>query len=166
VNREAIQKLFDHLDFVWPQIVQIISRAGGDDVLKRAAPGSGWPNLRNCLAHLLFAYDSWLSRMTGVPRTNIGEIVQTLAEIDAEHASFRSKYDSLLASLSDTELMEIRTFDFGEGEKMPYSYSELITHVALHERGHHGDIITLFSQLGIGDDPAFDYRHHLRRMPL
>ncbi len=67
-----------------------------------------------------------------------------------------------MESLSDEELQEIRTFDI-DGEKIPYSYGELLAHVALHERGHHGDVTTLFSQLGIEADAAFEYRFLLGR---
>jgi len=164
MNRDAIQKLYAHLDFVWPQIVRIISERDAD-VLTKPAPGSGWPDLRNCLAHLIFAYESWLGFMTARPPTNAGETVRTLAEIDEARASLRGQVDSLLQRLSDDDLQEIRTFDI-RGEKMPYSYGELLAHVALHERGHHGDVTTLFWQLGIEADTGFDYRWHLGRQPL
>ena len=164
MNREAIQKLYAHIDFVWPQIVQIVSD-GGPDVLTKAAPGSGWPNLRNCLAHLLYAYERWLTVLTGEEQGNASEKLQTLGEIDAARAGFRRRIDTLLDGLSDEELQAMRTFVIDE-DKMPYSYAELLTHVALHERGHHGDVTTLFWQLGIDADREFDYRFHLGRTPL
>ena len=161
MNREAIQSLYRHIDFVWAQIVEIVS-ARDADVLTKPAPGSGWPSLRNCFAHFLFAYERWLTVLTGQPRGNGSETVGTLADIDAARTAFRGKIDALLASLTDEELAAIRTFEI-DGEKMPYSYSELLTHVAIHERGHHGDVTTLFWQLGIDDDTTFDYRFHLGR---
>jgi len=164
MNRDAIQKLYAHLDFVWPQIVNIVSESG-PDTLSKPATNSGWPNLRNCLAHFIFAYDRWYAFMADTSQTGVSETVQTLTEIDQARASFRSKIDALLESFSDEELQEIRTFDI-DGEKMPYSYGELLAHVALHERGHHGDVTTLFSQLGIEADAAFEYRFLLGREPL
>jgi uncharacterized damage-inducible protein DinB len=164
MNREAIQELYAHIDYVWPQVVEIISESG-DATLTKPAPGSGWPNLRNCFAHLIFAYESWLGFMTDTLPTNAWESVQSFSEIDAARAALRGRIDSLLAGLSDDQLAEIRTFNI-RGEKMPYSYAELLAHVALHERGHHGDVTTLFWQLAIGDDPSFDYRWHLEREPL
>ena len=164
MDRAAVQELYAHIDFVWPQIVQIISDSG-DDLLTKPVPASGWPSLRNCLAHFIFAYESWLGFMTATPPTNRWESVQTLAEIDAARGALRARIDSLLQSLSDDELQEIRTFDI-RGDKMPYSYGELLTHVALHERGHHGDVTTLFWQLGIDATRRLSIEFHLGRKPL
>jgi uncharacterized damage-inducible protein DinB len=163
MNREAIRKLYDHADYAWGQVTQILAREGGD-ILTREAPGSGWPTLRNCLAHYLFAYERWLAILTSEPQSALSETVQTLTEIDSARSGFRRQIDSLLNSLSDEELQTVREFRIDE-DRMPYSYAELITHVALHERGHHGDITTLFWRLGI-EIPALDYRFHLRRTPL
>jgi uncharacterized damage-inducible protein DinB len=43
------------------------------------------------------------------------------------------------------------------------SRGELVLHLLLHERGHHGDVTTLFWQLGIEPDIGLDYRFHLGR---
>jgi uncharacterized damage-inducible protein DinB len=48
-----------------------------------------------------------------------------------------------------------------DGEMLPYSRGELLTHLLLHERGHHGDVSTLFYQLGIEPDMRVEYRFHL-----
>ena len=164
MNRQGIQELYAHIDYVWPQIVQIVSE-GDADTLAKTAPGSGWPNLRNCLAHLLFAYERWLTILTDEEQGNASETVESVAEIDSARAAFRRKIDALLAGLSDDELSSVREFAI-DGDRMPYSYAELLTHVALHERGHHGDVTTLFWQLGIEAETAFDYRFHLERKPL
>jgi uncharacterized damage-inducible protein DinB len=93
------------------------------------------------------------------------EAVRTLQEADAARSLARGQVDSLLGRLRSEELQEMRQFNI-DGESMPYSYSELLTHLALHERGHHGDVTTLFYQLGIGGDTLLDYRFHLGRSPV
>lgn len=164
MNREAIQELYALDDHVWQQVVEIISSASRD-ALTTDAPGSGWPNLRNCLAHIIFGYDRWLAIMTSEPPTDVAESLQTLSEIAAARSSFRTGVNSLLQSLGDEALQDVRPFTIDD-DKMPYSYAELLAHLALHERGHHGDITTLFWQLGIEPDTAFEYRFHLGREPL
>jgi uncharacterized damage-inducible protein DinB len=66
-----------------------------------------------------------------------------------------------IAGWSDEELSETHDVNI-YGEPIRYSRSELIVHLLLHERGHHGDVTTLFWQLGI-DAPQLEYRFHLRR---
>ena len=39
----------------------------------------------------------------------------------------------------------------------------MITHLLLHERGHHGDVTTLFWQLGFDTETVLEYRFHLGR---
>lgn len=77
--------------------------------------------------------------MTSESPTNVAESVQTLSEIDSARSSFRTRVDSLLQGLGDEALQDVRPFTIDD-EKMPYSYAELLAHLALHERGHHGDI--------------------------
>jgi len=161
MNREAIQELYALDDFVWSQVKEIVSESGA---LTKPAPGSGWPTLRDCLTHIIFGLDNWYALTGSQPRGD-SETVQTLAEIDDARSSLRGRIDALMAGLSDQDLHEIRTFNI-RGEKMPYSYAELLAHLALHERGHHGDMTTLFWQLGIEADTSFEYRFMLAREPL
>jgi uncharacterized damage-inducible protein DinB len=164
MDRAGIESLYAHLDFAWKQIVEVIGEAG-EDTFTRPAPGSGWPALRDCLAHIVFGYDRWIAIMTAQPMKGWREAVRTLQEADAARSLARGQVDSLLGRLRSEELQEMRQFNI-DGESMPYSYSELLTHLALHERGHHGDVTTLFYQLGIGGDTLLDYRFHLGRSPV
>jgi hypothetical protein len=61
-------------------------------------------------------------------------------------------------------LHRVREFDI-DGAAIPYSYAELLTHLALHERGHHGDLTTLFYQLRMEIERPVEYRFHLEREP-
>jgi uncharacterized damage-inducible protein DinB len=46
------------------------------------------------------------------------------------------------------------------GESLLMSIGECLTHLTLHERGHHGDVSTLLYQLG-AEAPANDYAVYL-----
>jgi uncharacterized damage-inducible protein DinB len=73
----------------------------------------------------------------------------------------REEFKSFLDTLSDEELAKVQDFDI-DGDTVRYSYGELLTHLLLHERGHHGDVSTLFYQMGL-EIPMTEYRFHLGR---
>jgi len=133
--------------------------------LTRPAPGSGWPALRDCLGHIVLAYQRWCS---GLPERKTLEMdrfdpgaIATWDELAGYRSSARAELQSFLDSLSDEELVKVQDFDI-DGDTIRYSYAELLTHLLLHERGHHGDVNTLFYQLGL-ETPMLEYRFHLGR---
>src|SRR5574341_97254 len=164
MNLDAIQELFDYTGWAWEKIIGAVKEAGGD-ILTRPAPGSGWPAFRDCLGHIVIAYQRWCSGMPerktlGMDRFDPGAIA-TLEELETYRAEARQEFKSFLGSLSDTELLKVQDFDI-DGDTVRYSYGELLTHLLLHERGHHGDLSTLFYQLGL-ETPMLEYRFHLGR---
>jgi uncharacterized damage-inducible protein DinB len=164
MDRSAIQDLFDFTGWSWDRISEAIAEAGGD-VLTRPAPGSGWPALRDCLGHIVIAYQRWCSglperRTQAMDRFDAGAIA-TWEELEAYRTAARAELQSFLGSLSDEELVKVQEFDI-DGNMIRYSYAELLTHLLLHERGHHGDVNTLFYQLGL-ETPMLEYRFHLGR---
>lgn len=159
-DRAGIEDLFAYTDFAWQQFVRVIEDAGGDGVLVRAAPGSGWPGLRECLGHMILAYHRWLGDpVRGLPRFE-PEAHSTLAQIESHRAQVRGEFRARLEITSDDDLMAVRSVEI-DGEMQPYSRGELLAHLLFHERGHHGDVTTLFYQLGIEHETALEYRFHL-----
>lgn len=164
MNRDAIQDLFDFTGWAWDEIARAIADAGGD-ALTRPAAGSGWPALRDCLGHIVLAYQRWCSglpqrKTLGMDRFAPGTIA-TFEELQGYRSAARAEFQSFLDSLSDDELMMVQHFDI-DGDTIRYSHAELLTHLLLHERGHHGDVNTLLYRLGI-DVPMTEYRFHLGR---
>ena len=164
INRSAIQELFDFTGWAWDEIARTIAEAGGD-TLTRPAPGSGWPALRDCLGHIVLAYQRWcsglpLQKTLGMDRFDPGTLA-TFKELEGHRSAARTEFQSFLDSLTDEELEKVRDFDI-DGNAIRYSYEELLTHLLLHERGHHGDVSTLFYQLGM-EGPMTEYRFHLGR---
>ena len=158
-NRGALEELFDYTEFAWNAIMAELAPYG-DEIASRPAPGSGWPALRDCLAHILLAYDRWLSeKPSGLPEYAEDDF-RTMAQLKAYRANVRDRFREYLA-WSDEELYAVRDVEI-DGAPVPYSRCELLAHLLLHERGHHGDVSTLFYQLGI-EAPQMEYRFHLAR---
>ena len=55
MDRATITELFDYEEWAWKQIGAAIVSQQAD--VTKPAPGSGWPALRNCLAHMCFGFD-------------------------------------------------------------------------------------------------------------
>ncbi|MEO8745850.1 MAG: hypothetical protein ABI334_04260 [Candidatus Dormiibacterota bacterium] len=64
MNRPAIEELLAFSDHTWRQHERAL-RPLGDALLTRPAPGSGWPALRDVLAHINWAYVRWLGDPRG-----------------------------------------------------------------------------------------------------
>jgi len=163
VDRAAIEELFAFSDYCWRQHEDTI-RALGDDVLTKPVVGSGWPALRDALAHVNFGYDRWLSILTGRPMTGFDvESVRSWDDLESYRRRERARFRESLDSLSDGELATERPMSI-DGETLLYSPAEIFVHALLHERGHDGDISTLLYQLGI-EPPVVEYRFSLPATP-
>lgn len=162
-DRAAIEELFDYTAFTWDGVIVAI-RECGVECFTKPAPGSGWPSLRDALGHILFGYDRWIAIMKGEPMRGFDAAsVQTLEALNEAHVGFRDEFRSLLG-VSDDDLFRVDDIII-DGEPIRYSRGELLAHLLLHERGHFGDLTTLFSQLGLEPDMGPEYRFMLGRHP-
>src|SRR5436190_4875989 len=161
MDKVALRDLFAYTGWAWEQIKGAIP---DDETLRTAAPGSGWPTLRNCLAHIVLAYDRWLPAIVDLKSRPLPELAPdeflTWSQIDAQRRRTRGALQSPLDGWTDAELRERHAVDV-DGEPVQYSPAELITHLLLHERGHHGDVTTLLWQLGLDSETPLEYRFHL-----
>ncbi len=157
MDKTAIRELFHFTDYSWRAYEELI-RPLGDEMLTNPAPGSGWPALRDALAHTNWAYIRWLER----PRQTTEEAVPVITswrELDAYRRRVRDHARRYLDSLADSELTTRGPMDV-DGKSMMYSPADIFVHVLLHERQHHGDLNTLLYQLGV-DVPVIEYRFSL-----
>jgi uncharacterized damage-inducible protein DinB len=157
MDRAAVDELFTFTDYSWRAHEDVI-RPLGDDVLTKPAPGSGWPALRDALAHINWAYVRWLAepdRTTDEPV----ERVESWDELDADRRRVRGHAREYFDSLGADELVAPRGMDV-DGETLRYSPADILAHVLLHERQHHGDVHTLLYQLGI-EVPVVEFRFSL-----
>ncbi len=160
MDRPAIEELFAYTDFSWRQYAESI-RGLGKDALAKAVPGSGWPALRNALGHMNLAYERWLAeptRTTSMTGLDI-EAVRSWNDLEKYRSNVRGRFRAYLDSLSDAELTTPREMNV-DGEMLAYSPADILVHVLLHERGHHGDISTLLYQMGV-EPPVVEYRFSL-----
>ena len=140
VNRAAIEELLAFTDYSWREH-ELVIRPLGDDVLTRAAPGSGWPALADALAHVNWAYIRWLANPAGTT-DEPEEPVKSLDELEAYRRRVRGHTRGYLDSLGDGELSTPREMNV-DGETLLYRPADIFVHVLLHERQHHGEVNTL-----------------------
>jgi uncharacterized damage-inducible protein DinB len=157
VDRTAIEELLRFTDHSWGAYEAVI-RPLGDRKLVEPAPGSGWPALRDALAHINWAYDRWLTDPAGTTDPTV-EPVESWDELEANRRRVRGHLRESLDSLDDASLSTPREMDV-DGEPIRYSPADIFVHVLLHERQHHGDLNTLLYQLGV-EPPVVEYRFSL-----
>ncbi|MEX0781378.1 MAG: DinB family protein [Dehalococcoidia bacterium] len=163
MDKASLLDLFDYTGWVWDQIQAAVP---DDQTLVVVAPGSGWPALRNCLGHMILAYDRWVPAIVTLKTGLMAQVAdgdfRAWPQLDAERARTREALRAAIDRWTEAELQQVHEVNV-DGSPVKYSRAELILHLLLHERGHHGDVTTLFWQLGIEAETAFEYRFHLSR---
>jgi uncharacterized damage-inducible protein DinB len=157
MDRASIEELFVFTDHSW-RVYEETIRPLGDEVLTRPASGSGWPALRDALAHINWAYVRWLASPKGTTDEEVEDIT-SWDELDAYRRRQRDHARASLDALDDRELATPREMDV-DGEPKWYSPADIFAHTLLHERQHHGDLNTLLYQLGI-EVPMIEFRFSL-----
>jgi uncharacterized damage-inducible protein DinB len=163
MDKAAVQDLFAYTGWAWDKIKAAIP---DDESLRAIAPGSGWPALRNCLAHIVLAYDRWVPAIVDFESRPLPDLAPddflTWSQVDKHRRRTRDALRSHLEGWTDADLHELHMVNV-DGDPIRYSRGELMIHLLLHERGHHGDVTTLFWQLGLDSETLLEYRFHLGR---
>jgi len=157
MDRASIEELWTFTDHSW-RVYEGVIRPLGDDLLTAPAPGSGWPALRDALAHMIWAYVRWLADPAGTTDEPV-EQIRSWSELEAYRGRVRGHDRDYLDSLGDEELLTPREMNV-DGEMLRYSPADIFVHAMLHERQHHGDVNTLLYQHGI-EVPIVEYRFSL-----
>jgi uncharacterized damage-inducible protein DinB len=71
MTKADLLDLFAYTEFAWDQIRLA---APDDGALSREAPNSGWPALRNCLGHIVLAYDRWVPAIADLRTAEMREL--------------------------------------------------------------------------------------------
>src|SRR5207247_2971653 len=102
MDKAALRDLFAYTGWAWDQIR---ARIPDETTLRAAAPGSGWPALRNCLAHIILAYDRWVPAIVDQRSRPIPELAaddfQTWKQVDAHRRRTRDPLQSHIEAWSD-----------------------------------------------------------------
>ena len=157
-DRPALEELFDYTDFTWAAYSRTLSTLP-PDAFARPIEGSGWRSLRHALFHVALAWDNWAYEHAGLatPEEIIEQDIATLDDLQPHRERVRVLLRRALDGTNDASLAD-RTLPMWEDTPAAYdvSLADVLIHILLHERGHHGDISTLFSQLG-AEPPNVDY---------
>ena len=169
-NREALRELFDYTSLTWAAYGKALRGMPPED-FTRPVDGSGWPALHAALFHIASAWDGWSLEFSHSPevvsegyrpendfdKVGIDPPVKlaTWEETDAYRQRMRSLLKDIIETTSDgrVDAAWMPIVPGGEPEMTP---ADIIAHILLHERGHHGDVSTLFHALGV-TLPPIDY---------
>jgi uncharacterized damage-inducible protein DinB len=158
LNREALSELYEYGDFVWVAYDRSV-RALPEGSIGKALPGSGWPALIDAYRHVVSGTDGWLHNALGLGPVLVAdpEALGDWAAVDGLRRQLRDEIGALLSELPDDELLVARHRVLEEvSDRATMTIADVLLHLALHERGHHGDINTLLYQLG-AEPPPSDY---------
>ncbi|MEO8456638.1 MAG: DinB family protein [Chloroflexota bacterium] len=161
MNRAAIEELYDYDGWAWERLAESVQLLP-QGTFERPAKGSGWPSLRNVLGHIAHGYHIWLSRVDAAGPPTFDSADADWAAIDDYYADVRTRFRAYLESLSDAELQADRDVPTWEGQVLRYTPAEVLSHILVHARAHHGDLYTLYHQLELDVDmPLLDYRYYV-----
>jgi uncharacterized damage-inducible protein DinB len=153
LNRDALRELFDYTDFTWASYGRCLGSLPPDAVTRPAA-GSGWESVRQALFHIVAAWDGWICEQTGAELSAVDpQEITTWEQLDAIRSELRAHLRHIIDETPDEQLDAARPVHPGGPANAP---REVVAHILLHERGHHGDISTLLSALG-AEPPNSDY---------
>jgi uncharacterized damage-inducible protein DinB len=116
-------------------------------VTSKGPAGAG---LRQPLVHVACAWDGWLAEHAGDTFTDFDiDTINTWDAIENIRATTRAWMRRILDDMPDTDLFEKTEPASAHPDANRVTAADAFLHIFLHERGHHGDISTLFSQLGV-----------------
>ena len=120
-------------------------------------PGSGWPSLREPLFHLTTAWDEWLREQLQLEGSSPEAAdITTWADLAALREQMRGFLRRIIDESDDDALAAPRPMWAGTPAETLTTNADIVAHILLHERGHHGDITTLLEAAG-AQIPAMDY---------
>ncbi len=153
MQRDAITELFEYTGWAWERIARRVE-ALPPAIYSQPVAGSGWPSIAACMSHAVATYDSWLNgpwlELQLGEMSYPAEWPKPIDDWSAMKAYRERTRNSFLRALDvpDDILHERRFRETGAtGELL--SRADILTNLVIHERGHHGDLNTLFHQHGI-----------------
>jgi uncharacterized damage-inducible protein DinB len=161
MDRAALHELLDYTDFTWGAYRRAI-RDLPAEVFSRPVEGSGWPALGNALFHIAGAWDEWLRDAAGEDYEirDIAWYLESWERLDEFRGLTRRWLRHVVERASDDALDQpdttLKRVPNAPPEFTVPTTKQIILHLLLHERGHHGDISTLMHTLG-GILPPIDY---------
>jgi uncharacterized damage-inducible protein DinB len=155
MDRDALNELFDYTAFTWESYGRALKTLPPDALARPL--DTGWPTLRDVLFHVAAGWDGWLRDRLGLddPLDATPESLATWDDAQALRAKVRGWLRRVIDEAPD-DVLRAKTDPMGEGALATtlVSPADVLTHILLHERGHHGDVTTALSQLGAQIGPS------------
>ena len=157
MKRDAITELFDYTGWAWERFERVID-ALPESTYASPVAGSGWPSIAACMTHFVAAYDGWINHEFG--GLNMGqttypgafpEPVNSWPDMKSYYGRCRDSFRGAMA-LPDDDFYAKKTYHLLDNAGDPaeeLSPADILANLVIHERGHHGDLNTLFHQLGV-----------------
>jgi uncharacterized damage-inducible protein DinB len=158
MDRQTLDELFDYTTFTWASYANAV-RTLPPHALTRPLDGSGWRDLREPLFHIAAGWDGWLCQRAGESFTEPHpEDLTTWSDLNDVRARTRAWLRRVIDETPDADLHARKPGTIGGDARsdFPASVADVLTHILLHERGHHGDVTTLLASLG-ATPPNVDY---------
>jgi uncharacterized damage-inducible protein DinB len=148
MNREALNELCDFTDFTWAMYERAAKKLPPDG-LTTTLDGVEWTTVRQPLIHVASAWDGWLANKAGDEFVEFDlDAIQTWAGIDEVRRKTRAWLRRVLDDMSDDDLFVKTEPTSDHPDANQVTAADVLLHILLHERGHHGDISTLLTQAG------------------
>lgn len=151
MDREAIDELIAYTDYSWARHARVMEGLS-DEQFTDPVPGSGWPAPREVFMHVVGSYDGWLNSRWGLSGAGEAEYEERQKMTSwKEMAEYRAKTraDFRRALETDDETLFRKSERDSPFGMTRLSRADVLTNLLMHERGHHGDLSTLFYQMGI-----------------
>jgi uncharacterized damage-inducible protein DinB len=161
-DRPSLIDLYDYTTFTWAAYGRAVATLP-QEKLAEPIPGSGWQSLRHLLFHIALAWDGWLVERLGLnePLDATPEAITSWDDVGEHRQRARGWLRRVIAETPDEELSAPSlVFSAGTPTETRASVADVIAHILLHERGHHGDVTTLLHTLG-ATPPSVDYLVYL-----
>ena len=154
MDRDALRELFDYTSFTWASYGNALAQLPGD-AFGREVDGPGWPSLRDALFHVATGWDDWLRDRLGAdhPLDATAGSIESWDALQPHRERTRNWFRRVLDETPEAKLHER---DVAVFQGMRVSVEEVLVHILLHERAHHGDINGLLERAG-AQLPASDY---------
>ena len=154
MDRAGLRDLFDYTSFTWSTYGNAIAHLPPGTFM-RSFGEPGWRSLRDALFHVASGWDDWLRDRLGVvhPLGATAESIASWVALQVHRERTRGWLRRVIEETPDAEL-DAREVEVFQG--MRVSVAEVLTHILLHERAHHGDINGLLERAG-AQLPGSDY---------
>ncbi len=126
-----------------------------------ASVGTGFPSVRDTLAHTLSAQWHWLHRFQKQPRPTgiVGADFADVAALRARWQGVNDQTQAFLVALTEEKLAEVISMQDREGNTFHYTLWQMMAHQANHAQQHRSEVAAMLTQFGHspGDLDFLDY---------